>query len=243
LRGQRTIARTIDDRARFGLLTEGAPRWTWRLRLLALLAQPARAPGAPRCRVVKAGQLVFILPWLEQRYGARVVSVRRHPLDVFASQLSLARGSIAKGNHYLFQRTTLTMPQHAVRERLERWGAPPLDPGASFVTSRAYTVGFLMSAFDEAAVECKDAEVVDHEWLCEDPVARFRELVSRVGLVWAERAEQFLRDSNRPGEGFRTDRVASQQPGRWRTRLTVDEAAEARAVLRAFPIAQRYDLD
>ena len=63
----------------------------------------------------------------------------------------------------------------------------------------------------------------------------------RLGLVWTSAAEDFLRESNRDGYSYDTHRVAAEQPGRWRERLTADQVAEAIAVLRRFPLHRLFD--
>ncbi len=85
-----------------------------------------------------------------------------------------------------------------------------------------------------------DVIVVHHEALCRDPKAEFPALAHRVGLEWTDRAEAVLAASNQPGEGWSTQRVAAEQPGRWRTRLTAEEQELAATWLAKFPIAEDY---
>jgi hypothetical protein len=242
LRGVRTLMRGVTDDHRYGLEAFGARRWTWRLRVLTLLAVPVHFDAAPRHRIVKSVQLAFLLPWVAQRMGARVVLVRRHPLDTVASHLERARAAIAVGNPYQFQRSLARTAPHEIAACRARWGTPTLPDGASLVAERADTVGFLMSAYADSLEGCPNAITVDHEQLCRDTMDRFRELSAGLGLEWGDRAEEFLRESNRPGTGFRTERVAAELPGKWRAYLTTQEAEEARSVLRRYPIAADFDL-
>jgi hypothetical protein len=57
-----------------------------------------------------------------------------------------------------------------------------------------------------------------------------------LGLSWNHAAEEYVHASNRPGTGFTTNRVARDQPKRWRERLTPIEVREIRRVLESFPL-------
>jgi hypothetical protein len=137
---------------------------------------------------------------------------------------------------------------------LERWQPEvvlvrrdPLDVVASWretirksgpVEPVAEEVGEVTTVLAQAAVE-HGIPPVWHEDLCADPVARLQTLAARVGLEWTDAATEFVEQSNRPGTGFELERVASEQSGRWRERLTADEAERARGVLDRFPLAWR----
>src|SRR5439155_17285122 len=73
---------------------------------------------------------------------------------------------------------------------------------------------------------------VRHESLCLDPGGGFRELFDSLGVKWADAAERYLAEADRPGSGYQTFRVAAEQPGRWRQRLTSEETWEVWSILR-----------
>jgi hypothetical protein len=199
------------------------PRTTARLRLATALA-PRRAPHSGRTAVVKTVHATLSLDWLAERFSPRIVVVRRDPLDVVGSYVAM--GWKAR-------------PQFDPAA-IERFGcAVRLDAMASddLIERTAWQVGFLAAALDDYARRHPEVPVIEHERACEQPVAALRELAVAVGLTWTAAAEEFVAGSNRPGSGYELNRVAAEQPGSWRSRLTPDEAARARDVLSAFPLA------
>ena len=205
------------------------PSLAVRHRLALRLAQPGCVRGSGP-RVVKSIDAVFALDWLLARYDLRVVLVRRHPLDVLASQWELF--SEIEPCRYPNDR--------AVTARMERWRIPP-SPSDDRFAERAWYVGFEMSAYQEAADSNPEIRVASHEALCADPLREFRRLVADVGLEWSPECEQYLHASNVAGTGYERKRVAAEEPGKWRTRLSDEQLHVARQTLRYFPIARLYD--
>jgi hypothetical protein len=54
--------------------------------------------------------------------------------------------------------------------------------------------------------------------------------------------ERFVMEHDRPGTGFTVSRLAAEQPGKWRRRLSAEDVRRVADVLAQFPIAERYDL-
>jgi hypothetical protein len=63
-----------------------------------------------------------------------------------------------------------------------------------------------------------------------------KEAAEQTGLTWTEEADGYVRTSNQPGTGFTTNRIARQQPEKWRSRLTEEEILQIGAILERFPI-------
>ena len=110
------------------------------------------------------------------------------------------------------------------------------------ITSMAWRTGLLMSVLDEHVRDHPEVHVAQHEYMCEAPVERMRDLVNSIGLTWTPATESFILEHERPGTGFVIDRVASEQSGKWRTRLSDVDARTAAAVIAQFPVSERYDL-
>jgi hypothetical protein len=87
-----------------------------------------------------------------------------------------------------------------------------------------------------------DIHVIDYESLCAAPALRLRELATSIGLDWGCESDRFVVEHERPGTGYEINRIASEQPGKWQTRLTPDAARTATRVTTQFPISERYDL-
>jgi hypothetical protein len=200
------------------------PTLPLRLELAGRLgALPARHPST-RHAVVKSVFAALALEWIYDLWRPQIVIVLRNPLNVIASWVELGYSHIGLYRH------------PAVVERyLRPWGVEPPDSSSSGLASGAWQVAFLTRVLEDLAERHPDWRVVVHENLCKDPLGRFRKLFGSLGLEWGEGAAAFLRESNRPGEGYTPNRVASELPEGWRRRLRQDQLNEILPVLARFP--------
>ncbi len=195
------------------------PRLPISLHLLSTFARPPRIPDRAMMVMVKSVHAPLALEWIASRLRPRIVVVLRNPLNVIASWVALGWGGCA----------LVTNPR--VRKRFgERWHLPELDEGASPLAQAAWEVG-LFTCTLEAGAARSDWIVASHDRLCVDPREGFRDLYARLGLTWSDRVDAFLTESNRPGAGFTTYRVAAEEPDRWRKRLSPEQIREAWSVL------------
>jgi hypothetical protein len=166
----------------------------------------------------------FCLDWLGQRYCPQVVLLQRHPLNVIVSWMELPEPLYDLSTNPLF------------REHIDR---PPHVPAVPRNTSQlgkvAWCVGLLTAILHNALERHPDWPLVTHEEMCTEPRERFSDLYARLGLTWADSTERFLRDSERPGSGLVTNRIAAELPEKWRKRLTAEEVREIMTVLDQFP--------
>jgi hypothetical protein len=234
VRGQQRIADLFFEREtvlqRKQTCHPTAPRITAGLRVAGALAVPWRSKGRDH-QVVKSIRLPFALEWVTARWQPVVILCRRHPLDVVASQLELGH-----------DRDLQWLAPSARVQATERYGvAEPAtnDP----VVGLAWRIGLSMSVLDDARVAHPEFHVVDHEVMCTDPRTEFRRLFDAIGLAWTAEVAALIEASNRPGTGYATNRVATEQSGRWRERMSRDDARTAATVIAQFPIAQHYDLE
>jgi hypothetical protein len=233
VRGQQRIADVFFNRSspvqRKDTCHPVQPVVTPSLRLAAAFAVPWRNPGTDH-QVVKSIRLPFAVEWVSARWHPAVIVCRRHPLDVIASQFELGHESNLQW-----------LPPAARAIATDRYGI--VEPSAyDMLGGMSWRVALSMSALDDACRAHPEFHVVDHEVLCRDPRAEFHSLFDAIGLEWGDEVESFIEQSNRPGEGYETNRIASDQSGKWRARMTPDDARAAAAVIAQFPIAARYDL-
>lgn len=225
-------------------LLEGAPRTTIRsilypsrgkisarLRVATALSVPRMVVGPTSNLIVKSVAAMMTLEWIVERWQPKVLIVLRHPLNILASWIDLGlEARVGEESDPL-----ATHPR--VQERyLERWGTPLLGGQAKELARAAWRVGLLATVLEETAEQHPDWHIVTHESLCSDPVRRIEGLCADLGLEWTEAVEQYLVDSNRPGTGYQTNRVAAELPERWRARLSTDQIRDIRNVLAVFPM-------
>jgi hypothetical protein len=187
-------------------------------------ALSARMPGRARNIVVKTIYATFSLEWLVTRYQPQVIAMQRNPLNVVSSWREL--------HIPLFDLAT----RPAIMSRyIEPLGTAPPGERASEVARIAWHVGLLTHVIAEAVDRHPEWCFVTHEDLCQDPATTIRAVCEQVGLEWTDDVGRFLKESNRPGEGLAPVRVATEEPTRWRERLSAPEIAEIETVLGAFP--------
>lgn len=187
-------------------------------------ATAARIPARGRRTAVKSIYAIFSLDWLVERYHPRVLVLQRNPLNVVSSwrQLDIPVFDLAS--------------RPRIRERyLDPLGIRPPGENAGRLATIAWHVGLLTHVLGEACDRHPDWRLITHEDLCGDPVSRIREVFDAVDLTWSVEVERYLDSANRPGEGLKPVRVTTEQPERWRWRLTPDEIDEIHAVLSQFP--------
>jgi hypothetical protein len=187
-------------------------------------AVSARRPGRAQNIVVKTIYATFSLEWLVARYRPQIIAMQRNPLNVVSSWREL--------HIPLFDLAT----RANLRTRyVEPLGIEPPEPGAPEVAQIAWHVGLLTHVIAQALDRHPEWIFVTHEDLCEDPATTIRRVSDQVGLEWTDDIDRFLNDSNRHGEGLAPVRIATEEPTKWRQRLTDSEVADIQAVLDRFP--------
>ncbi len=198
----------------------------WLRAALANAAPPVADPHA-RNVLVKSVQCALAVEWLAHEFAPSVVVLFRHPLNTIASWREM--GFVASETRNPREHEVLTAFAAA------RWGVEPPPADAPAMAHHAFEFGVLTNALVDAAAAHPEWIIARHEDLCVDAPARLRALAEQLGLTWTDAAERFLRDSDRAGVGFATTRVTSDQPDRWRERLSVEDVDAIRGVLRTFP--------
>jgi hypothetical protein len=162
--------------------------------------------------LVKSVAAYCSLEWFQARFDPRMIVLWRHPLNVLASWLEIGwRGAqFAAG-------------QRALCERFERTALwpPPSDP----VTGLEWAVCASTVVVLESAARTR-AVVRAHEDNAREPAAAIAAMLDHLGLAWTGAIDTALADHDRPGNGWTAQRVAGDEPQRWRTRLDAAVVAE-----------------
>jgi hypothetical protein len=176
--------------------------------------------------LVKSVHVPLAVEWLDAEFGLDVLVLLRHPGNVLASWLSLD----------LLDQFVRLDELPGIRHRVEEERAIP-PAGTDPLERMVWQIGVLLLALEEAAARHPDWLVRTHDQLCRHPASQFRRLYQDLGLTWNDDVERYLATNNRPGEGFPTQRVASDQPDSWKTRLTPMQIDVMQRVLSGFPLA------
>jgi hypothetical protein len=199
------------------------PHVSPRLRVLTALARPPSFREGRGLPVVKSVHAPLAVEWVAERFSPRVVLIRRHPMNVLASWVELGWGDAALHSN--------PVVRSALGDRLH---LPELSPDATALSRVAWQVGLFTSATHDALSRHPEWVDLVHDRVCLDPPGQFRALFERLRLTWSDEVARYLAESNRAGSGYRPERVAAEQPERWRTRLSPEQIDEAWSVLSRF---------
>jgi hypothetical protein len=198
-------------------------RFPPRLRLALAAARPLAARDDVEGVVVKTVNAALAVEWIAERFSPTVLVVRRDLRNVVASWLRIGFGPPAPR---VFE---------AMRdESRRRFGVDPGEHEEPLARTTVLCAVMSLGLLD-ALRRHPEWVSISHEAACADPVGELRAGASRAGLTWTDAAEAFVRDSNRPGEGYATQRVAAELPDQWRSRLDEHQADLVDSVLVRYP--------
>ena len=123
------------------------------------------------------------------------------------------------------------MRHPAVRNRyLDPMGVEPPGPAETMAFRLAWWVAFVDRLLADHA-NGKGWTVVSHDKMCLSPLLEAERLCDvlqvrdRVGVL------RFISASDRPGDGFSTDRLTAEQPERWKDVLDPDQVAQVQSAV------------
>lgn len=186
--------------------------------------------------IVKLVNSSLALNWLQAQYpSASMVYLLRHPCGQFASVRRL--GWEPRPHRLTWSDTLLADYLHPFEELLlsaetfweragAQWGA------VNYVVYHQHKRG-------------ADRALVPFEWLCQDPVARFRTLFDRLDLHWTQEAEDFLDEntdehSDRP---YSLTRKSAAQIDKWRAEVSDEDMETCRRFAEPFGLPFYQDFD
>ena len=181
----------------------------------------------PEIVVVKSVHAPFAVDWLVERYRPAVVVVRRDPLNVVASLIRL--GTTPAGVEERYQ----AFQHPSVRSKyLNPTGLEPPGPAEGMAYRLAWWIVFVDRLLTDHANR-EGWAVVSHDEMCASPVLEAERLCDvldvrdRVGVL------RFIAASDRPGDGFSTNRVTAEQPERWKGVLDRRQVAQVQSAVAA----------
>jgi hypothetical protein len=196
----------------------------WAASALGRLSPPRPGGPAPGRLLIKTVHAALSLEWLAAAFDIDVVVVLRHPASILASWLDLD-----------FIDRYVAFEARPEIERLAASFDVPL-PGPDPLEMTVWRIGLLTTALEKALARHPTWLLRTHEQLCTDPAAEFRQLYADLGLDWTPEVETHLRENDREGKGFRTQRRAVDLPDNWKQRLDASQQATLWRVLSKFPL-------
>jgi hypothetical protein len=190
------------------------------------------APAAPGGVVVKSVNCAFSLEWVAALCAARVVLVRRNPLNIVASWLRQGwsvRDDLYGARHQVLDRVVAPL------------GLPTRPPSAGLALA-AWWIALQLEVEERAAARHPGWLTLSHDHACFDPPGAFGAVLESLGMGDEGRMRAYLARSDRPGSGFETRRLSREQPDSWRRSLDAQQVAGAMGVFDAFPPARWKEL-
>ncbi len=193
------------------------------LHVASSFARPPTSDPKASHVLAKSVQCARSIEWIYEKFAPTVLVLSRNPFNTLASWRDL--------DYVRNAREHASIASYA----LEQFGVTSPDHDASQLTQQAFVFAVLQSALRRATANHPEWIVASHDDLCVDAPTRVRQLAERLGLEWTEQADRFLRDSERSGAGYATNRMTREQPDRWRERLSPGDVDTIRSVLADFP--------
>lgn len=176
--------------------------------------------------LVKTVHAPLSLEWIAAEFDIDVVVVVRHPGSILASWLDLD----------FIDRYVAFETRPEIRRLASSWDVPL--PGPDPLEGTVWRIGLLATALEKAVDRHPSWVVRTHEQLCSEPTAEFRRLFGDLGLTWTTEVETYLRENDRDGRGFRTQRRAADLPDDWKRRLDGRQKETLKRVLSVFPLSR-----
>jgi len=189
--------------------------------------QPLHGEAARSPLVVKSVHAMLSLPWIEKHFDPRIVVLLRNPLNVIASYL---RMEIADATRNVFSQGSL------LRDYLsEHQGVIQADENT--VRQMAAQIGGFYKVIEKQLAEHPRWVFIRHEDLCRDPIGAYRRLYQQLDLEWTQGVSDLIQASNRPGQGFVTQRIAQDEVDKWRSELAPDHIRDIEEIIRTFHLS------
>jgi hypothetical protein len=192
---------------------QGKPSGLRMQALRAGAAIAARRPAPAPVVLVKSVRAHHALGWIRRHFEPSLVVVWRHPLNVTSAWLD--RNWPAGSS-----------PQRRdVRARFEPTAAWPPPAPEDRVSGLAWDICAEHTILLEAVAAWPGAVLLSHERSAVDPRRATAEALSALGLEWDDAVGAAIDAANQQGTGKAIARVGQEEPRRWETRLSAEDAA------------------
>ncbi len=111
------------------------------------------------------------------------------------------------------------------------------DGSSPNLSNMAAQLAIMYRSLEDALTSNPDWVTIHHEDFCTDPTAKFYALYDRIGLPFDDRIAEGIQSRNREGSGYRTQRVATKEIGKWRNRFGASEIDEIGGIFKDADLA------
>lgn len=179
-----------------------------------------------RIIIVKSVHIPLSTEWLSWRIPMKVVFVLRNPHSLYASYRRLR---MPDGFRNLRFQHTLNRDWHNYVPVGAMLGN---DANEAIVAQTCLMLRIIAAQINRHP----EWIVVSHDRLCLNSDKDFRDIFQRIGFSWSTTIENIICQYNRPGEGFSINRIASEQPVKWKKQLRADEVCMIDEIIESWKI-------
>ena len=152
-------------------------------------------------RLIKSVHSILSAEFILSKFDLNAIVIIRHPAAVISSYLNMDNPDMYR-NVYK-------------NERLMKYLFIDKQPDISKLTTKEAIAGFEVALFYKIIHQLTESHpeitLIKHEDLCENPSEESKGICNRLEVNWNKKAENFIKSSNKRGEGYETNRIASEQ--------------------------------
>jgi hypothetical protein len=97
-------------------------------------------------------------------------------------------------------------------------------------------IGIFYYLWEKQIESNSDWYEITHEELCINPEKKYKSLFEAIGLPWTQSVETKIKNMNKPGTGFKPNRITSNLIDKWKTALTSDQIIKIQKGYSILPI-------
>lgn len=188
-------------------------------------------------RLVKLVNSNLALEWISENFPhARQVCVLRHPCGVFASWQRF---------NWQPQSRKLLDNDLLVQDYLSPY-VSTIVQAKTFWERAGALWGAIALVLEHQLSTHPKWLLVQHEWLCQNPISNFQFVYSALDLSWSDRIEAYLESLNQSlgnPNPYSLTRNASQEIDKWKYQLAPDEISECQRVVENFNLSFYPDFE
>jgi hypothetical protein len=175
--------------------------------------------GTPReRRVVKSVHSLLVLKQLLDIFEVPTVITVRNPGGIVSSCLSMNNPDIDRKLY-----TDANLMDFLYGEKLPDWKRL-----ATIEARAGFQVGLFYRYIDIMLPLLNNCTVIKHEDICQNPIDKFRDLFRILDMKFDANSKRFIEKTNKPGDGYETNRISSEMINGWKKKISSLQIAEIR---------------
>jgi hypothetical protein len=182
--------------------------------------------------LIKSVDNIFALDWLDYHFDFIPLIIIRHPANTISSYMKL---------HFQDSWRNIFSQEDLVKDYFKDI-LPKLNRKTEIIDKMAIQLSAAYYVVNEQLQNHPNWMIIRHEDLCEDPVKQFKKLYKTLDLKWTSNVKQFIKDSNAPGKGYKTNRIAKEEINKYKTLLSKEQIQKIREIYDIFGNPFDYDI-